>query len=534
MAPALRLLGGLVLAVFRVGQARAQTLAPPDEQEERAGSSSEDYAIVVGVALAVLLFIMCFGGAISRTCARRREKRRERAERRAADDEKKRHNAAVRAANLASALGKAEDAKRRRAGLPLVGESVDSADSASGDEDPLAALLGWSDDDDDDNNLSYSESDSGARAESSDPDHSGPEDAGPGAEARGGVYGELIASSQRIALTPAANATPAPPAPPTPSATTPDAAASATPSAQPNQGIVRSRPTSWERPEAPACLQHDGSPLSVLAAHSVGEASRSDATKILQGRGCILPGDPPRLAAVAGDFVLRRSKGGVVLSLVRGDGTCTHKRLRIDGARVLVNGRAASAPGSTVAEAVDWWLSSAARARSDLRSKLVDVGPCWPDADVGTGAGGARVSDAGSRPSQPSMLDRSSGPDLCELRQHTDFGPGARQQLGQTPLQRPTSWEGLHETPHHLAAAQTPDEALAAHSLGELSRAEAEMVLAGRGWIAVPRATAATVLRPVAGLSPCHASVAARTCSPSSNTRKHAHARARTWTGGLT
>jgi len=111
---------------------------------------------------------------------------------------------------------------------------------------------------------------------------------------------------------------------------------------------------------------HDGSPASVLAAHFVGEANRSAAE-------CFLVVDR---GGVAGDFIVRESKGCTVLSLVIAGKKMVHNRVQVaEGGVVLVNNRPASVVAVTLAEAIGAWLASPERAAADLLGTIAAIKP---------------------------------------------------------------------------------------------------------------------------------------------------------------
>jgi len=141
--------------------------------------------------------------------------------------------------------------------------------------------------------------------------------------------------------------------------------------------------------ESGAAAQSLGlTPQGILAAHTIGAASRGEAVLVLNSRG-----------PVAGDFVLRESKGSTVMSIQAGGNVLHHKVGEADGG-VTVNGKPASVAGAaTLAGAVQAWLSQPAGAEKDLQHALVDA--------IGAPAGG---------------FDR----------QHTDFGTNGAVPRGET------------------------------------------------------------------------------------------------------
>ena len=104
----------------------------------------------------------------------------------------------------------------------------------------------------------------------------------------------------------------------------------------------------------------------LLAAHTIGAASRAEAEAALQSRGC-----------VAGDFVVRESKGSTVISIQTASGRCLHHKLGEVGGVVTVNNKpaatAATAGGTVLAGTVQAWVSSPVGATQDLQCVLIDV-----------------------------------------------------------------------------------------------------------------------------------------------------------------
>jgi len=94
-----------------------------------------------------------------------------------------------------------------------------------------------------------------------------------------------------------------------------------------------------------------------LPEYFTGDMSREEAESVLSSNGL-----------VAGDFVVRDSKGAKVLTVVTGDSRvyAHHKITIVDNVEVRINGSPASIKATSVAKAVETWLAHPAKAKKDL------------------------------------------------------------------------------------------------------------------------------------------------------------------------
>jgi len=175
---------------------------------------------------------------------------------------------------------------------------------------------------------------------------------------------------------------------------------------------------------APAA-RHDGTAAGILAAHSIGDASRTVAEAALQSRGC-----------VPGDFVVRQSKGSTVLTIQTSSTKCVHHKIGEAGGVVTVDGKRAAVRGATtLVGAVQGWLSSPPAAKGDLQRALVDVlapedssaDTYGGDSNYGNGSGKNTSGDSSSDTYGGDVYTAQGGagqpvPNLD--RQATDWGAG--------------------------------------------------------------------------------------------------------------